>query len=139
VVERDVVLAKVATIDRCLSRILEVRARRAQLLPLDVEDLVLLNLQRAAQAAIDLASHVTTTEGYGLPDSVAGTFTLLEQNGVIDPDLGVRMRKMAGFRNIAVHAYQAIDPAVVEAIVANHLDDLRRFAAAIVARFGVVA
>lgn len=138
-VERDVVLAKVATIDRCLSRIRDVRARRDRLLPLDVDELVLLNLQRASQAAIDLASHVTTTEGLGLPDSVAGTFTLLEQNGLIDADLCMRMRKMAGFRNIAVHAYQAIDPSIVEAIVANHLDDLRRFAGTIVTRFGLVA
>ncbi len=91
-VDRDVVLAKVATIDRCLSRIVDVRARRAQLLPLDVEDLVLFNLQRAAQTAIDLASHVTTTEAFGLPDSVASTFTLLERNGVIDGDLAGRMR-----------------------------------------------
>jgi len=138
-VDRDVVLAKVATIDRCLSRILDVRGRRAQLLPIDAEDLVLLNLQRAAQAAIDLASHVTTTEGFGLPDSVANTFTLLERNGVIDPDLATRMRKMAGFRNVAVHAYQAIDQAVVEAIVTNHLGDLRSFASAIVTRFDLVA
>jgi len=139
VVERDVVLAKVATIDRCLSRIRDVRGRRAVLLPIDAEDLVLLNLQRAAQAAIDLASHVTTTEALGLPDSVADTFTLLERNGVIDPDLATRMRKMTGFRNIAVHAYQSIDPAIVEAIVEHHLDDLRHFAAAIVTRFGLVA
>ena len=136
-VERDVVLAKVATIDRCLARIADVRARRAQLLPVDVEDLVLLNIQRGAQAAIDLGAHVVTTEGLGLPDTVAGTFTLLEQNGIIDGELAERMRKMAGFRNVAVHAYQAIDPAIVEAIAVHHLDDLRRFAARIVTRFGL--
>jgi len=39
VVDRDVVIAKVATIDRCLRRIAETRGeRRAVLLPIEVED-----------------------------------------------------------------------------------------------------
>ena len=50
-VDRDVVLAKVATIDRCLGRIAQTRGeRRAVLLPVEVEELVILNLQRAVQA-----------------------------------------------------------------------------------------
>jgi hypothetical protein len=50
-VDRDVVTAKVATIDRCLQRISETRGeRRAVLLPVEVEDIVVLNLQRAVQA-----------------------------------------------------------------------------------------
>jgi uncharacterized protein YutE (UPF0331/DUF86 family) len=138
-VEPDVVLAKIATIDRCISRIEEVRARRDQLLPLDVEELTLLNLQRATQAAIDLAGHVVTTEGYGLPDSVSGAFTLLEQNGVVDAALAAQLRRMVGFRNVAVHAYRTIDAAIVERIVGGHLDDLRRFASRIVTRFGLSA
>ncbi|HBL27745.1 MAG TPA: hypothetical protein DD490_12985 [Acidobacteria bacterium] len=51
-IDRDRVLAKIATIDRCLARIAEVRgARRQDLLPVDVEDIASLNLQRAIQAA----------------------------------------------------------------------------------------
>jgi uncharacterized protein YutE (UPF0331/DUF86 family) len=88
-VERDVVLAKVAAIERCLKRISQVRSgeRRRVLLPVDVEDIVAVNLQRAAQAAIDLALHVAASEGYGLPDDLAEGFILLEKNGVIDSDL----------------------------------------------------
>lgn len=135
-VDRDVVIAKVATIDRCLGRIAQVRGeRRAVLLPVDVEDIVLLNLQRAVQAAIDLASHVVAAEGYGLPDSPSGAFALLEGRGVLDADLARRMRNMVGFRNIAVHEYQALDPNIVEAIVTRHLDDLRRFCASVMRRF----
>lgn len=137
-VDRDLVLAKVATIDRCLGRIEDVRGqRRAVLLPVDVDDIVLLNLQRAVQAAIDLAAHVVATEGHGLPDSVAGSFVLLEARGVLDAELAERLRKMVGFRNIAVHEYQALDPSIVEAIVTRHLDDLRAFAARVVRHFGL--
>lgn len=131
-------MAKVATIDRCLHRIAETRGgRQPALLPVEVEDIVVLNLQRAVQAAIDLAAHVVATEGYGLPDSVAASFTLLEGQGVLDPALAERLRKMVGFRNIAVHDYQALDAAILEAIVTGQLEDLQAFAAHIARRFPV--
>jgi len=137
-VERDVVTARVATIDRCLERISLTRGeRRAVLLPVEVEDIVHLNLQRAVQAAIDLATHVVTTEGFGLPESVAASFSLLEGQAVIDRDLAERLRRMVGFRNIAVHDYQTLDPGIVEAIVTRHLDDLRAFSACVIRRFGL--
>lgn len=135
-VERDVILAKLATIDRCLARVLEVRGpRQAALLAQDVEDIVVLNLQRAAQAAIDLAAHVVASEGYGLPADLGDTFKLLESHGVIAAALAARLRRMVGFRNIAVHQYETLDPRIIDAIVTRHLDDLRDFGAAILTRF----
>jgi uncharacterized protein YutE (UPF0331/DUF86 family) len=137
-VERDVVLAKIAVIDRCLARIAEIRARRGgALLPVDVEDITVLSLTRATQAAIDLAAHVVATEGYGLPSGVAETFSLLEQHGVLEAALAARLRKMVGFRNLAVHDYQTIDPRILESIVTTRLDDLRALAAAVAERFGL--
>ncbi len=137
-VDRDVVTAKIVTIDRCLQRISETRGeRRAFLLPIEIDDIGVLNLQRAVQAAIDLATHVVAAEGYGLSDSVAAFFTVLEGHGIVEPRLAERLRKMAGFRNIAVRDYQALDPAIVEAIVSRHLDDLRLFAVRIADRFGI--
>jgi uncharacterized protein YutE (UPF0331/DUF86 family) len=138
VVDRDVVTAKVATVDRCLQRIAETRAgRSAVLLPIEIEDIIVLNLQRAIQANIDLATHVVATEGYALPDSVAAFFSVLEERGVVDAPLADGLRRMVGFRNIAIHDYQALDPRIVEAIVARHLDDLRAFAARVIDRFGI--
>ena len=137
-VDRDVVTAKIATIDRGLERIAVTRGeRRAMLLPVEIEDIVVVNLQRAVQAAIDLATHVVTTEQYGLPDSVAAFFTVLERHGVIDPELEDRLRRMVGFRNIAVHEYEALNPEIIEAIVTRHLSDLRAFSASIVGRFAL--
>ena len=137
VADPDVVAAKIATIDRCLQRIVEVRGqRRAALLPVDVDDIVAVNLQRAIQAAIGLAAHVVATEGYGLPDTVAASFSLLETNGVIEGNLADRMRRMVGFRNLAVHDYQVLNPDIIEAIVTRHLDDLRSFAAHMAEQFG---
>lgn len=135
-VERDVVLAKVGTIDRCLQRIEDVRGPRSgALTPIDIDDITVLNLTRAAQAAMDLASHVVSTEAYGLPTSVSEAFTLLAQHAVIPLDLADRLRKMVGFRNIAIHDYQTIDARIVQSIVQTRLDDLRAFATAITAHF----
>jgi uncharacterized protein YutE (UPF0331/DUF86 family) len=102
VVERDVVTARLAIIDRCLARIAEVRGTdRPELRPIDVEDIIALNLQRAVQATISLASHVVATEGYGTPASTADLFTLLERGEVIDADLADRLRRMVGFSSTA--------------------------------------
>lgn len=137
-VDQDLVTAKLSTIERCLARIADVQGpRRGQLEPLDVEDITALNLQRAVQAAIDLAAHVVADEGYGVPSDSAEIFVLLDEHGVLDSDLAGRLRKMVGFRNVAVHAYQRLDPAIVQSIVDRHLDDLRALGARVVAHYGL--
>lgn len=131
-------MAKVAVIDRCLARIQEVRGeRRNDLLPVDVEDIASLNLQRAIQAAMDLASHIVAAEAYGTPDSTAGVFALLQQRGVINAELAGRLRRMVGFRNIAVHEYQTVDPAILESILERHLGDLRALGSQVIDFFGL--
>jgi uncharacterized protein YutE (UPF0331/DUF86 family) len=76
-----------------------------------------------------------TAEGYGLLDSLASSFSLLEGRGIVAPDLAERLRRMVGFRNVAIHDYQALDPRIEEAIVSRHLDGLRAFASRVVQRF----
>lgn len=105
------------------------------LLPIDIEDITLLNLQRAIQAAINLALHVVAAEGYGNPDSIADAFTLLKRRGVIDSGLAHRLRRMVSFRNITIYEYQTVDPDIVEGIVEHRLGDLRAFGARIVETF----
>ena len=134
-VEPDVARAKVAAIERHLARIREVRSRRQNLFPVDREELTVLNLFAAVQACIDLAAHVVSSEGYGLPGTQAEAFTLLEKHGVVDPALAADLRRMAGFRNVVVHRYAEIDPVAVDRIVEKHLDDLRRFAVTVSAAF----
>ena len=136
-VERDVVLAKVATIDRCLRRIEEARDPARGLESRDAEDIVELNLLRGVQAAVDLAAHVVATEGLGLPAKLAENFTLLEREGLIPADLADHLRRMAGYRNVAVHEYAAVDPEVVESIVKSRLGDLRELSRKILSHFGI--
>ena len=61
----DVALAKLATIERCLQRIATVTGGDPERVDeIDVEEIVVLNLQRAIQASIDLAAHLRAMTGF---------------------------------------------------------------------------
>jgi uncharacterized protein YutE (UPF0331/DUF86 family) len=61
-------------------------------------------------------------------------FEALKSLQLINPALSERMTKAVGFRNIAVHSYQAIDWNIVFQICRHHLDDFRQFAQAVAQR-----
>ena len=42
------------------------------------------------------------------------------------------MKRMVGFRNIAIHEYQKLNLDIVRAIITEHLDDFLAFAALLV-------
>jgi len=74
--DRDVVLAKVATIQRYLARIRDTTSLDpARLDDIDAQDIFILNLQRAIQASLDLAAHVVASEGLGLPERARESFS----------------------------------------------------------------
>jgi uncharacterized protein YutE (UPF0331/DUF86 family) len=137
--DRDVVLAKVAAIQKGLRRIKEVTGLFPERLDdLDVQDIFVLNLQRAIQSAIDLAAHIVASEGLGISDTIRGHFVLLENAKVITKALSQKMQSMAGFRNIAIHDYQNLDIEILKAILSKHLKDLEQFYTAILTHFKMV-
>lgn len=129
----DVVLAKLGAIERFLHRIRKVTKNDpASVHDQDVQDIVVLNLQRAIQSATDLAAHIISEGSWGLPDSLKAHFTLLANENVIDTDLcRRRLEAMVGFRNVAVHAYETIDADVLERIVPERMGDLEEFSRAV--------
>lgn len=134
----DVALAKLATIERCLQRIATVTGGDPERVDeIDVEEIVVLNLQRAIQASIDLAAHLISGKGWGLPDSLKAHFQILADHGIVSPALAAHLRAMTGFRNIAVHDYERLDRAVLKGILRERLGDLSAFADAVRAAAGV--
>lgn len=130
--DRDILIEKTNSIQNCLKRIHDtVRGDSARLTNLDVQDIVVLNLQRAIQLALDMASYIVSVKKWGMPKSLKDLFLLLEQNKLLEPKLSTKMQKMVGFRNIAVHDYQAIDPKILSSIIDNHLRDFEEFYEAI--------
>ncbi len=100
------------------------------------ERFVLHTLQLAIQAALDAASHVVSDEQLGEPERNRELFELLGKAGWVPPELCGRLQEMAGFRNVLVHEYAAVDLAIVRDVVENRLDDLLQFAAAMRSRLG---
>ncbi len=123
----DVLLNKVAAIERCLVRIdEEYRGHEAEIdTNFTRQDSVLLNLQRACELAIDVAMHLVRTRKLGLPQDSREAFSLLQQAGLLAVPLAHSLQRMVGFRNIAVHRYQDINLDIVRAVLANQLDDFR--------------
>lgn len=88
-------------------------------------------LQLAIQAALDVASHIVADDRLGEPETNRQMFDLLARAGWLTPAQTDRMHRMAGFRNVVVDGYQALDKAVLADIVTNRLGDLLDFVAAI--------
>ena len=134
--DRDVVLAKVGAIQKCLRRIKDVTGLDPDRLDeLNTQDIFILNLQRAIQSTIDLATHVVASEGLGIPDTIRGNFVLLENAKIITKTLSKKMQLMVGFRNIAIHDYQTLDVDILKAILSKNLKDLEQFYTILVTRF----
>jgi uncharacterized protein YutE (UPF0331/DUF86 family) len=129
----DVILNKVAFIERCLNRIREEveRNKNSWKGNFTIQDSILLNLQRACEASIDLANHVIKTRKLGIPQTSRDSFDLLLEAALIDPSLATKMKHMVGFRNIAAHEYQTLNLDVIESIIKNHLSDFQTFTAII--------
>ena len=134
--DRNLIEAKLESLRRCVERIAAKTPSSADQLAQnpDLQDIIALNLQRAVQLSVDLASHLSAETDAHPPSTMAENFEVLKSLQFITPALSERMIKAVGFRNVAVHSYQAIDWNIVFQICHRHLDDFRQFAQAIVQR-----
>lgn len=126
----DVILGKITNIERCLMRIqstVEKHPNSEFETNFDIQDIILLNLQRACEASIDLAAHVVRKKKIGLPQANREVFELLQKAGLLQASTCRAMVRMTGFRNIAIHEYQQLDMKIVRAIIEKHLPDFQKF------------
>lgn len=129
----DVLLNKVAIIERCLDRVREEYQGHEGELETDFtrQDSIILNLQRACEASIDAAMHLVRVKRLGVPQESRDAFAMICAAGIIDNGLRDNMQAMVGFRNIAVHDYRKLNLDVVRSIIEKRLEDFRGFAAAV--------
>jgi uncharacterized protein YutE (UPF0331/DUF86 family) len=80
----------------------------------------------AIEGCTSIAHHVTASEGWDAPDSNADAMRSLGKHGVISAELAEAMARAAGFRNLLVHRYEAIDDHAVVSFLA-HLDQLEQY------------
>lgn len=128
-----IVEEKLESLRRCIARVEAKRADSAAELATDVDrqDIISLILTRAVQLSVDLALDALSSTGAAAPHTMGGAFDALAEREVIPAPLRDRLKAAVGFRNIAVHSYQAIDWAIVHTITHERLEDFRLFASAI--------
>lgn len=125
----DVLINKAATIERCVARALEEYSADPTGFASNFtrQDAAILNIQRACEATLDMGMHIIRRERLGVTQSARDTFTLLQQAGWITAHVAENMKRMVGFRNVAVHDYQALQLPITLNILAHHLDDFLAF------------
>ncbi len=129
----DVLINKAATIERCVARARE----EYQTDPagfadnLTCQDAAILNIQRACEAALDMGQHLIRRERLGVPQSARDVFALLAQASWIDTALAESLKRMVGFRNIAVHDYQSLQLPITVQVITRHLGEFLDYSAAI--------
>ena len=133
----EIVKAKLESLSRCIIRIEGRTPKSADELAadLDAQDIIVLNLERAVQLSVDIGSHILLDFEIRSPESMAGVFIALGEAGVMEKNLAGRLSKAAGFRNIAIHDYQAINVEILKTILAKHLQDLEDFYSVILVHF----
>lgn len=91
-------------------------------------DAMILNLERACQATIDMVMHIVAQRRLGIPhQGSADAFALLCRGGIIEKDLSTRLIGMVGFRNVAIHEYQGLNLEVVRYILDKGIYDFVEF------------
>lgn len=132
--DREVIEQKLESLRRCIQRIRDKCPASAEILAadLDSQDILALNLSRAVQLCVDIGAHIVAGENTSPPGTMGQTFEVLSELGVISPELAGRMKNAVGFRNIAVHNYEAINWQIVHAIATRHLGDFSDFARSVI-------
>jgi uncharacterized protein YutE (UPF0331/DUF86 family) len=132
----DVLINKAATIERCVARAQEEYHRDPATFATDYtrQDAAILNIQRACEAALDMGQHLIRRERLGVPQSSRDVFELLARDGWIDPALAAGLKRMVGFRNIAVHDYQALQLPITVAVITQHLWEFLQYTQALLLR-----
>lgn len=126
----DVLLNKYAIVQRCLKRVAEEYKGHEEELAVNYtcQDSIILNIQRACQAAQDMANRVIRIRQLGIPQNSRDSFSLLAEDQLISVKLSKSLINMVGFRNIAVHEYQPLNMDILKAVIEKHLQDIETVA-----------
>jgi uncharacterized protein YutE (UPF0331/DUF86 family) len=138
-VDKDLVLAKAGSVKRHIDRIKakSVADMAIFLRDLDRQESVAFNMHLAIQNCMDIAAHVISDGGLGVPGSAGDMFFLLHENGYLSADLAERMVKAVGFRNLLVHEYEKIDLQRLHQAAEKNVDDLIEYLSAVFSKLGM--
>ena len=84
-------------------------------------------LQVSIECCLDVVNHIIASERFRAPRDYADSFSILEENGVLESSLVIKLRQMAKFRNRLVHLYGEIDDKFVYEFIKKDIEDIRKF------------
>ena len=120
---------KIDSILRCLNRIQQrLPDTEAEfLVDYDAQDVVVLNLTRAIQMNVDIATYILANNDQAVPTTMAEAFASLEHLKIITPNIADKMKRSIGYRNVAVHNYDDIDLIITYDIARHHLGGFKDY------------
>ena len=92
-----------------------------------IHDLAERYLHLAVECVLDLSNHFLASESIGTPDTYKYSFFMLSEAGRMSSDMAAKLASWAGFRNILVHEYLAIDHGLAWDAIQKDLADLEAF------------
>jgi uncharacterized protein YutE (UPF0331/DUF86 family) len=128
-VDRAAVEARLARLDRELSMIEQVRSAGHDRFLTDdgLQHQAERALQLAIQICIDVGAHLVAARGLRAPDDYRDVFERLSRADTLDAALAERLKDAVGQRNLLVHGYLDLDPALTWEKL-GEVEDLRDFA-----------
>ena len=125
--DEELLLKRLAFIETCLRDLRTLAHPEA--IEVDVKERRFIEhtLQVCIQAVQDIASHIVSDERLGEPKYNSDLLNLLVGAGWLPNDLAPPLRAAIGFRNVLVHGYTDVDPAVVRDVLEHHLSDIEAF------------
>ena len=125
----DVLINKASTIERCVGRAREEFNYDPATFDTNFsrQDAAVMNIQRACEAALDMGHHVIRRDRLGVPQSARDVFEILAQAKLIDQALADSLKRMVGFRNIAVHDYQKLLLPITVKVITEHLTEFLQY------------
>jgi uncharacterized protein YutE (UPF0331/DUF86 family) len=102
----------------------------------DRQDALAMSILVIVQEAVDIAFHIVTDDGVGVPASNAEAFELLAKHGVIEGALAGRLAQAAGLRNRLAHGYASVDVERLWSELPAGLDAIERFTVDVAAFIG---
>lgn len=128
-INREVINAMIDLIDENIRLIEEIRSQGYESFSNNFRDIQAAkhSLQESIEACLDIGNHIIAEKGFRRAEDYKDIYKVLEEEGIIDPELSARLQEMAQFRNLLVHAYGKIDTKRVFIIMSDDLKDIEEF------------
>ncbi|MBI4745550.1 MAG: DUF86 domain-containing protein [Deltaproteobacteria bacterium] len=79
------------------------------------------------EGCMSICTHIATKQMHKVPEGYGTCFKLMSEGRVIDDGLSDSLSRMAGFRNLVIHQYWAIDNHKVHKFIGPGIKDVKRY------------